>query len=514
MSKPLRGVEFFRVPCAALLCGLVLACGPEPSQNEGMSPDGQDPVVRDDTPEQGHPDEQVFENEVEEEEELAIGPSRGNPRGAELLFRDRCPTPEEATGKTLYVGKPARGARKAARGSQGNPYSTISAAVKAARPGNVIQVLQGTYEERVVLSGKDVRAGTREEPIVLRGAPKNQTKLLMPAEDEGNLLVVAKPYWVVQDVELDVDGKPYVAALFESNTDCSQLLDSKVHSGSAGGGVILDQAKYVLIGHNEIHDFSKQDEDSHGVLVKDGSELVFIIDNDIHGNSGDAVQCHANGSRPHGVFIERNRLHDSGENGVDIKSCDHVYIRGNAIYDFPADKSFPWQKGTSAAEAVVIHQDANNIHAVNNRIARAGRGISVGGTSQKDHPRNVVLKGNHISDIRDDPVMNGQGIRIVKGTDLSILGNTLEKVADVGLYLGADYLAVSGLVVKGNVLRRMDRFVKLGARGDISGLELDDNRYHGVGRFDATGGPQTDDFAKWQRALRGFGLEQGSRRLP
>ncbi|QSQ26457.1 right-handed parallel beta-helix repeat-containing protein [Pyxidicoccus parkwayensis] len=500
----------FRAPCAALLCGLALACGPEQAPDEDLSPEEQEPVVRDTPPERGLPDESRPQPAAGDEVVDVVRPAHGGSRGAEVLFHQQCPSPEDARGGTLYVGTPDTRVSREARGSRDNPYSTIAAALKAARPGDVIEVLAGTYRERVVISGDDIREGTRTAPIVLRGDSKGRTKLVMGTKSRGNLLVVSKPYWVVQNVELDAGGAPYFAALFEPNTRCSQLLDSQVHSGSAGGGVILDGAEGVLISGNEISDFSKTGADSHGVLVKNSSQYSFILGNDIHHNSGDAVQCHTNGGRPFGVFIERNRLHHSGENGVDIKGCDQVYIRGNTLYAFPDTGSFPWQRGSSAGEAVVLHQDAHTTQVVNNRIARAGRGISVGGTKWSDQVEDVLLEGNYISDILDEPAMNGQGIRIVKATRVSILDNRLENTADVGLQLGADQQKVSRLVVKGNELSDMGRFIKLGAADDISWLQMDENHYSGSGRFEVSGLPDVRTFTEWRRAMRQYGLEEGS----
>lgn len=498
------------MPCAALLCGLALACGPEPTPEGGAAPGDEDAVERDFPPEQDPP-----EDEPGDEDEGDTWASHGDAPGAERLFRARCPAPGKGRRRTLYVEQTRSRDSEAPRGSRDNPYSTISAAVRAARPGDTIRVLGGTYEERVVISGSRARAGTEDAPIVLRGDSRERPRLVLDSGDRGSLLVVNRPYWVIQNVELDAGNQSDFAALFQSDTHCSRLIDSELHRGTAGGGVILDRARNVLIGGNEIHDFSMRGGDSHGVVVKNDSRDIFVLENDIHRNSGDSVQCHTNGGRPAVVFIERNQLHDSGENGVDIKGCDHVYIRGNAIYDFPNLNLFPWQRTSSAAEAVVIHEDADTVQVVNNRIARAGRGVSVGGTSRRATPSDVLLQGNHISDIRDLPAMNGQGIRVVKANGVRVLENTLEKAEDVGLHLAADRgLQVSGLVVEGNLVRDMERFVKLGPAADRPGLRMDENRYGEGGRFEAVGLVSTSSFSRWQRELRRLDLEQDSELLP
>lgn len=93
------------------------------------------------------------------------------PPDGRQIFLSRCPTADAAQAGTLYVAN--SGPRNPARplGSIDNPYATIAAGVKAARPGNVIQVSAGTYPESVIISPTTSQAGTATAPIVLRGDP-------------------------------------------------------------------------------------------------------------------------------------------------------------------------------------------------------------------------------------------------------------------------------------------------------------------------------------------------------
>ncbi|WP_426744552.1 right-handed parallel beta-helix repeat-containing protein [Myxococcus faecalis] len=443
--------------------------------------------------------------------------ARQSPAFTEALFYDNCPTASVAQGPTLYVSKSGPRDPSKPLGSDLNPYSTIMAAVKAARPGNIILVRQGDYNEQVAITAaKGARPGTATAPIVLRGEQSGQPRILPAATNVGSLVQVSQPYWVVQFFEVDVQERPSFAVLFENNTRCSQVLDSKLHGGRAGGGVITSYADFVLIDDNEIYDFSKQNTDSHGVAIRGVTRNVFIVENDIHDVSGDAVQCQPNGGRPAVILVERNRLHDTGENGVDVKACDDLLLHENKIYNFPNLAKYPWQANTSAAEGVLVHEDATNVQILYNEIWNAGRGISIGGNNVIDMPVNVQIEGNHVHDIYDYAKRNnGQGIRIVKARGVTLLGNTVERTFDAGLRLAADPPnAVPGLLVYKNTLRDMRLFVRLGARAYRPGLGMDLNRYEGAsGVFTITDELWEGSHARWRAVLAPLYLDQFSERI-
>ncbi|MBJ6765643.1 right-handed parallel beta-helix repeat-containing protein [Myxococcaceae bacterium JPH2] len=470
--------------------GLLLACGQEPPPRES-------------------PPEMAWATQAQ----------RVEPGDAEDIFRSRCPTTvPPPRSETLFVANTGTHHEDSPLGSLDNPFTTITAAVKAARPGSIIQVSPGTYPEQVTITPDIAKAGTATAPIILRGATSARPVIVPgPGRVVGSLLMVSLPYWIVESFEVDVRGNPSFAALFEGSTYCSQLINSHLHGGRTGSGVVVNRASNLLIGGTEIHDFWKVGQDSHGVTAKGTSSDVFVVRNNIHDVAGDSVQCQEANGRPAGLYIERNELHDAGENAVDVKGCDVVAIRKNTIHDFPNLALFPWQANTSAAEAVLIHEDATNVSIVGNVISHAGRGVSVGGMAATDHPAGVMIQDNTISDIFNYANrFNGQGIRIVKASGVIVTGNTIERTADAGLRLAADEpLVVSGLAVFNNTLRDMGFFVMLGRTEHHPNLQMDRNRYEGPsGRFVAAGLLYQGDFPVWQAKLAPQGLELNSVRVP
>ncbi|MCE9672664.1 right-handed parallel beta-helix repeat-containing protein [Myxococcus stipitatus] len=458
----------------------------------------------------------TLETEPTASELLATRTDKLAPAFTEALYFDHCPAPEAARGATIYVSKTGPRVPTKPLGSKENPYSTISLAVKAAMPGNIILVRAGDYPEHVgITAARGARPGTPTAPIVLRGEMGGRPRILPAATNTGTLVMVSQPNWIIQNFEVDVQGRPSFGVLFDTGTLCSQLHDSVIHGGRAGGGVIANNAEFVLIDNNEIYDFFKTGTDSHGVAVEGMSRDIFVTENKIHDVSGDCVQCEPIGGRPSTLLIERNRLYASGENGVDIKACDDILVHQNVIMNFPNVAAYPWQANTSAGEAVLVHENATNVQILDNEIANAGRGVSIGGNNDFDNPVNVQIEGNLIHDIFDYAKRNnGQGIRIVKAQGVHILGNTIERTFDAGMRLAADEPnTVSGLIVYDNVLRDMRLFVRLGAINRRPGVGMDRNRYEGPqGRFTITNQLWEGDYNAWLRVLSSSSLDQFSSR--
>lgn len=388
-----------------------------------------------------------------------------------------------------------------AEGSREAPFRSISRAIAAAEPGDGIRVQAGQYAENVVIDGK-ARAGTKKAPITLLGEGMPQ---LVPGASGGALVQVRRPYWRIEGFEVDVRGQPRFAAIFEGNTEGAVLADSHLHHGSLGGGVsTYGGARGVTLQGNHIHDFHKQPKgDSHGVVVQATSRDIVIRDNDIHDNSGDAVQC-LKPDRPgpapaRGVVIEDNDLHDNGENAVDIKTCHDVVIRDNRMHDFR-------KSATSAGEAVVVHYSAANVRIEDNDIFKSGRGIAVGGVKDGGpDPTQVVVKGNRIHDISSEGGSDGAGIRVENARQVEVTDNRIEDTDGYGMMLGlgANGAPSRNLMVARNDIRT-DKLVRVGKQRP--GLRMDDNLYASGGLFKAD--PlETRDFNRWKSRT---GLDRGS----
>ncbi len=387
------------------------------------------------------------------------------------------PAPPSPPGRSWYVSPKGSDGGK---GTREAPLRTIGRAAALANPGDVIRVLPGVYPEELVLEARKPGAA----PITLRGEGSPRPTLV-PGSRTRSTVIRVRGRWRLENLHIDVGGARMFAVLFDSGASQSVLSGSELHGGTSGAGVVVEGARDITLQHNTIHHFIKPGDDSHGVVVVGPSRNITLRDNDIHHNSGDSIQCQPGDGPADTVLIEGNTLHDSGENGVDIKQCLHLTVRGNVLFGFPNTAIRP--PGSSAGEAIVIHQATRGIRIQGNSISRAGRGVSVlgGGTP----PEDIRVEGNLIQDIRGLAVGNGQGIRIEGARNVRVEGNTLENTASYGLMLAADGKVIAGLTVRNNRLRGGSQplLLRLGQERFRPGLVLEGNHYVRGGILKADG---------------------------
>src|SRR5690606_18252024 len=226
--------------------------------------------------------------------------------------------------------------------------------------------------------------------VILRGRPSGVSA-------GQSLIDVRRAHWELNGLTLDVNGDPAFAVLWQSGAKHGVLRHSEVMNGSAGAGLnVALGATDVLIEENHIHHFRKTNDDSHGVVVQTNSARVEVRRNDIHSNSGDAVQClgpeggaTAPGTPFDDLRVVGNLLHDNLENGVDVKTCTRVVVRGNDIYGH-------LPKSTSRGEGIVVHMSASDVRVEDNRLWNNGRGISIGGVTSGASPSDIVVRRNQV----------------------------------------------------------------------------------------------------------------------
>jgi nitrous oxidase accessory protein NosD len=381
--------------------------------------------------------------------------------------------PPPAQYKNQYVVSP-QGDDKAA-GSASAPFRSIGKAVSVAGPGDLIRVLSGTYDERVVLKKK----GTPAARITLQGEGSPR---LTPGSGSGALLQFQAPHWVVDGFELDLQGQAVFAVTFQGDVTGSVLANSELHDGTLGGAITTyDGAKGATIENNHIHGFEKTggNGDSHGVVVQASSKDITVRNNDIHGNSGDSVQClgpegFSKLPPADGLVIENNHFYDNRENAVDIKTCKNVVVRNNRMHGFKPSS-------TAKGDAVVVHMSASNVTVEGNDISDAAKGISVGGNHEGPVPSGIVVRRNRVHGITKASGGEGSGIRLENSDGTVVVNNTVTGVAGTALLLGHGTGGpTSDLTVQNNIIDG-ETDVSLGA--ERPGLKMGKNLYGGAGRF-------------------------------
>jgi nitrous oxidase accessory protein NosD len=395
--------------------------------------------------------------------------------------------PPPAQYKNQYVVSP-QGDDKAA-GSAAAPFRSIGKAVSVAGPGDLIRVLSGTYDERVVLKKK----GTPAARITLQGEGSPR---LTPGSGSGAVLQFQAPYWVVDGFEVDLQGQAAFAVTFQGDVSGSVLANSELHDGTLGGAITTyDDAKGATIENNHIHGFQKTggNGDSHGVVVQASSKDITVRNNDIHDNSGDSVQClgpegFSQLPPADGLLVENNHFYDNRENAVDIKTCKNVVVRNNRMHGFKPSS-------TAKGDAVVVHMSASNVTVEGNDISDAAKGISVGGNHEGPVPSGVVVRRNRVHDITKASGGEGSGIRLENSDGTVVVNNTVTGVAGTALLLGHGTGGpTSNLTLQNNII---DGETDVSIGSERPGLKIGKNLYGGAGRF-LIGTSDAVDFAGFQ----------------
>jgi len=472
--------------CGLFTCLLMIACGAE-------------------TPTVTYPSGDVQVPQPPASEEPTVPPREEPGRPPPVVSTPPPPVvpapsaPSVPTGRSWYVS--VQGS-DVASGTREAPLRTVGRAVTLARPGEVIRVLPGVYSETLLLESK----GTGVAAVTLRGEGSPRPRIV-PASTSRSAVIRVQGRWNLENLQLDVGGARMFAVLFTGTAGQSSLSGSELNGGTSGAGVVVEGASGITIQNNIVRHFIQSGTDSHGVAVVGPVRGLVIRNNDIHHNSGDSIQCQGYQAPVENVLIEGNTLHDEGENAVDIKGCRNVTIRGNSMFGFPNAAVRP--VGSSAGEAIVLHQSASSIVVQGNTISRAGRGVSVLAASTPSE--SIWVKDNHFQDIRNMPVGNGQAVRIARARKVWVEGNLIENTASYGLMLAADGTPVEGLVVRNNTLKGGTRsflLLRLGPQSSRPGIVLEDNHYAEGGVLKADGVLEQltlsspDKLGLWQQALR------------
>jgi len=370
--------------------------------------------------------------------------------------------PVQVRGEVRYVATDGDDANP---GTKELPWRTPGHAVRQAKPGMTILMRGGSYPPFAI----ETVDGTAEKPIVLAAAPGSRPVI------SGGPVLVRRAYW--QLVGLEVRPGPHPGVRFTGpGAHHGVLANSVVRDGSAAYGVSVDLgATHVTIEGNEITNIWRgADVDAHGIVIQPDAVGVRILANEIHGNSGDSIQCIGpNQDAPDGqpardLLIEGNYLHGDRENAVDIKHCVDVTIRGNVAVGYR-------RSATSNGEAIVIHKGARNVRVEHNDISESSRGIVTGvGASGILVRRNVIHA----------PVDEKIGILFGEGSGKTALHNTI-----VGAARGVQVLSTaSGVTVRNNLFS--------GVAQPVTGnAVVESNLFHGApvaGRAAISGDPLLD----------------------
>lgn len=332
-----------------------------------------------------------------------------------------------------------------------NNYGT--AAVPRCNMPNAFFVAPGAVIEVHAVSSTPsqismVFVGTEAAPIFVRGANATTKGVI------SNVNFLIRGQYVIHEHLTFTPSGPDIRSVAES-VHHIVVRKSHAHTG-AGISVVGVNATYrvshVVVYDNQIYtdNFNPNggefpELDRVGVFVGGNTEDVWVVDNDIRGQSGDAVGAgHAANYTAKRWYIGRNLLHDTGENGIDLKEVEDVVVSQNKIYNFTGLST------GSDGTAVVIHYgpklSPKNTWVIFNEIYNATDiGIQVGG----DQIPESYFIGNVIRDIRN-AAGTARAFMTWNSCKINLIGNTFVN-NDNGIAASGTG-ACGKLVLKNNII--------------------------------------------------------------
>lgn len=156
--------------------------------------------------------------------------------------------------------------------------------------------------------------------------------------------------------------------------------NSEVYGYMPGGNsvVVLASGNDIVIYRNHIHNNGNMDlnveHDVHGVSASNGTKQVWVLENEIHHNSGDGIQVghgHTPGATD-GIYFGRNSCYANKENCVDFKIVSNTVVSENVMTDYPGGDA-----GGGGGVAIVLHYCSQNTTIQNNTVTNSVVAVSV-----------------------------------------------------------------------------------------------------------------------------------------
>lgn len=266
-------------------------------------------------------------------------------------------------------------------GTATRPRATIPTSFPA---GAVVEVRGGPYSIGYI---SWYSAGTSSAPVYVKGVG-------MPLLRGGSDSRIA-----MAGANLIVEGLTFENIQIVMAPDMSRLAvrRSVVRNYSPGrnASAVATQGSDIVVYGNEIHNngdpTSATEIDIPGVFAMPGSNRVWIVDNHIHHNGGDAVLVGAaTSAEPWArfIYVGRNTMHEDRENGIDVKQSRDVIMSQNLIHGYS-------ERNSSSGEAVVIHNGPERVWAIANYVYSSNLGLVCTSANGYAAIGNVILNIRH-----------------------------------------------------------------------------------------------------------------------
>jgi hypothetical protein len=325
-----------------------------------------------------------------------------------------------------YVDESAAGST-----DSGNPYGTPGLprrTIPNNLPAGSVVELRGTYTRNHTSPNDLKAAGTLASPVFVRGASSTNRP-----RATGTMGVLNSTYLIIENIEFVMGGSEHSVFLAApvSNVAVRHCeLRGNLNAGGMGlASFTSARSQNIVIWDNKIHDNgdvnATYDQDVHGITLGNNQSNVWIVDNELHGNSGDGVQINSSGTSDH-VYLGRNVAHDNKQTGLSSKQATDVIFSQNHVYSHRASNS-------SNGACLGFQYNPERIWFILNELHDCDYGIA-GESDLVPGGQSVYVVGNLIYRIHTTTAFNPNtgwqhaGVRLTGGTNRFLVNNTFHDV--------------------------------------------------------------------------------------
>lgn len=282
-------------------------------------------------------------------------------------------------------------------GTEEQPWRQIRHAAEQVGPGDVVEILDGTYLSPIILAGKN---GTAEAPIVLRAG--GDSAVVDGSGADGSawdsrdaIYVYDSSYIVIHGLRESGAHRAGVRVSLSHHV----TIQASVFADNGTWGIFTDFVDDLALLGNDCHGSKKE----HGIYHSNSGDRVVIAGNLCHHNQGAGIQINADpiSSAAEGgdgisseCLVERNWLHHNGAAGgaaINLASVRSSQIRNNLIHDNLATGIGMWDDGQGTE-----YGSRDNVIEHNTVVFESGEGrfcMTVWNGSVGNTIRNNVLVG-------------------------------------------------------------------------------------------------------------------------
>jgi hypothetical protein len=321
-------------------------------------------------------------------------------------------------------------------GTEAQPFKTLVKGVSVLKPGDMLLVKEGLYEEE--LRGNIPSGESWSRPVTLRAYPGHRV-IIQPKAGAGAFRVIgftgSQHHIIVDGFILDGTNVQYETIKISGNSDRTvpsptyiRIMNNEIRNAGAAtnsngqyryfsaGILTTGEANYIEYIHNVIHNNGVTDFD-HGIYHT--SSYSLIEGNVIYGNMGSGIKV------------------GWGQNAVDNVVRNNIIFDNNAAQGADGKKKQGRGIGVYAGSGTLIYNNViwgahfigidvtyggNNARVYNNTVLNnTGYGIAIGfGSDGSDTAANTTVKNNIVFQQSNFPaIFDSRGINTVVENNLT-----------------------------------------------------------------------------------------------